>query len=152
MLLVLHFKHLTQGAEWKGDKILDFDWISIVAKGKNKYKHYEKIEKATIGQNVSHHFFKSVQILKKNFFFLPCMKVKNHLSSILSTSIMFKYWTACQFKGRISSITSNISAAVRISQGTTENWRNAFAVVLTGSVALPWPFACFCIQLLTSQV
>lgn len=42
-LLVLHFKHLTQAVEWKGDKILDFDWISIVAKRKNKCKHYEEI-------------------------------------------------------------------------------------------------------------
>lgn len=153
-LLVLHFKHLTQAVEWKGDKILDFDWISIVAKCKNKYKHYEEIKKKKnyYWTKCSTYFFKSVQILKKKISFLPHMKVKNQLSSIPSTGIMFKYWTACLFKEYISSITTNISAAVRISQRTTANWRKAFVVVLTGSVAVLWPFACFYIQLLTSRV
>lgn len=151
-LLVLHFKHLTQAVEWKGDKILDFDWISIVAKCKNKYKHYEEIKKkTTIGQNVPHIFLNLYRYWKK-ISFLPHMKVKNQLSSIPSTGIMFKYWTACLFKEYISSITTNISAAVRISQRTTANWRKAFVVVLTGSVAVLWPFACFYIQLLTSRV
>jgi len=40
--------------------------------------------------------------------------------------------------------------AVRIPQGTTATQRNALALVLTGSVALSYPFPCFCIQLLTS--
>lgn len=80
-LLVLHFKHLTQAVKRKGDKILDFDWISIVAKCKNKYKHYEEIKKATIDKMFHNIFFKSVQIVKKKISFLPCMKVKNELAS-----------------------------------------------------------------------
>lgn len=95
-------------------------------------------------------FLNSLQ--KKNLFFALHEGQKNQLSSILSTGIMFKYRASWLFKDHIPSITSNISTAVRISQGTTANWGEAFAVVLTGSVTFLWPFASFCIQLLTSQV